>query len=234
MNIKDLIPAAWKTAICSRVTDEHISHLNDTLNHELNTYKVFPSVDNIFRAIEYVTPRDVKVVILGQDPYHEPGQAHGLSFSVPTGQALPPSLRNIYKELHNDLNIAETADGNLGGWARQGVLLLNTVLTVRAHQANSHKHIGWDKITSAILQEVMKQDRDVVFLLWGSQADNVFKEALAGCHFQKYPSHIHVIRSAHPSPLSAYRGFFGSKPFSTCNELLEEAGIKPINWGQRA
>jgi uracil-DNA glycosylase len=162
------------------------------------------------------------VVILGQDPYHEEGQAHGLSFSVKPGVAIPPSLVNIYQELKDDLGCYVPDNGYLEKWARQGVMLLNTVLTVRAHEANSHKNIGWEEFTDAAIRALANQDRPMVFILWGRPAQK--KESMI-----TNPKHL-VLKSPHPSPLSAYRGFFGSRPFSKANQYLEANGIAPVDW----
>ena len=183
---------------------------------------VYPPSDEIFSAFEFTPLSKVKAVILGQDPYHEPGQANGLCFSVKPGVEIPPSLVNIYQELHDDLGCYIPDNGNLEKWARQGVMLLNTVLTVRAHQANSHKDIGWTEFTDAAIRILNEQDRPIVFMLWGRSAQN--KEAML-----TNPKHM-IIKSAHPSPLSAYRGFFGSRPFSRANEFLERNGETPIDW----
>ena len=164
----------------------------------------------------------MKVVILGQDPYHEPGQAHGLSFSVKPGIEIPPSLVNIYQELHDDLGCYIPDNGYLVKWAKQGVMMLNTVLTVRAHQANSHRNIGWEEFTDAAIRVLADQDRPMVFILWGRPAQRKAEMIYN-------PKHL-VLKSPHPSPLSAYRGFFGSRPFSKTNRYLEENGIEPIDW----
>lgn len=227
--IQELMPGTWVDEILSRVSPVIIGGLDNIMTHEYNQYTVYPAKENIFNAINGLNAEDIKVVILGQDPYHEPGQAHGLSFSVPDGQLLPPSLRNIYQELKNDVGVERTS-GNLEDWKKQGVLLLNTVLTVREHQANSHKGLGWEEITSAILQTVMMTPNDKVFILWGNQAYNTYMDAYRACHFTNMPTNLHVLRAAHPSPLSVYRGFFGSQPFSTTNDILIECGMTPINW----
>jgi uracil-DNA glycosylase len=164
----------------------------------------------------------VKVVILGQDPYHEEGQAHGLSFSVKPGVVIPPSLVNIYQELHDDLGCYIPNNGYLEKWAKQGVMMLNTVLTVRAHEANSHKNIGWEEFTDAAIRVLARQDRPMVFILWGRPAQK--KESMI-----TNPKHL-VLKAPHPSPLSAYRGFFGSRPFSRTNQYLEANGIAPVDW----
>lgn len=227
--IQELIPGMWADEIIARVSPVIMGNLDNIIMHEYNQYTVYPVKENIFNSINGLNAEDIKVVILGQDPYHEPGQAHGLSFSVPNGQPLPPSLKNIYQELKSDIGTERTT-GNLDDWKKQGVLLLNTVLTVREHQANSHKGLGWEEITSAILQTVMMTPQDKVFILWGNQAYNTYMNAYRECHFVNMPSNLHVLRAAHPSPLSAYRGFFGSQPFSTTNEILTECGLKPIRW----
>ena len=183
---------------------------------------VYPPSDEIFTAFNLTPLSKVKVVILGQDPYHEPGQAHGLSFSVKPGVEIPPSLVNIYKELHEDLGCYIPDNGYLVKWAKQGVLMLNTLLTVRAHQAFSHKGIGWEQFTDAAIEALARQDRPMVFILWGRPAQS--KKPMI------YNSKHLIIESAHPSPLSAYRGFFGSRPFSRTNEYLKENGLEPIDW----
>lgn len=183
---------------------------------------VFPKKENIYKALELTPLNDVKVVILGQDPYHEYNQAMGLAFSVPLGEKIPPSLRNIYKELASDLNASIPSHGDLTKWAKQGVLLLNTVLTVSAHQAMSHHKLGWQKFTDRLILEVCKQDRAIVFILLGNEAKT--KKIMI-----KNPKHL-IIEAAHPSPLSATRGFFGSKIFSKSNEFLIKNNITPIDW----
>ena len=184
--------------------------------------KSIPPSDEIFTAFNLTPLSKVKVVILGQDPYHEPGQAHGLSFSVKPGVEIPPSLVNIYKELHEDLGCYIPDNGYLVKWAKQGVLMLNTLLTVRAHQAFSHKGIGWEQFTDAAIEALARQDRPMVFILWGRPAQS--KKPMI------YNSKHLILESAHPSPLSAYRGFFGSRPFSRTNEYLKENGLEPIDW----
>lgn len=189
---------------------------------EYNRYTVYPPKNDLLNAFNYTPLSKVKVVILGQDPYHEPGQAHGLSFSVLPGQPAPPSLVNIYGELKDDLGCYIPDNGYLKKWADQGVLLLNTVLTVRAHAANSHKGRGWEKFTDAAIRAVNKQDRPIVYLLWG-------KPAQMKADMIDNPRHL-VLKAPHPSPLSAYRGFFGCRHFSRCNEFLEKNGEKGIDW----
>lgn len=183
---------------------------------------VYPPGNEIYSAFNLTPLSKVKCVILGQDPYHEPNQAHGLSFSVKPGVKVPPSLVNIYKELESDLGCYIPNNGYLVKWAEQGVLLLNTVLTVRAHQANSHRGFGWEKFTDAAIKSLNEQDRPIVFMLWGKPAQS--KMALLN-----NPNHL-ILTAPHPSPLSAYRGFFGCKHFSQCNEFLKAHGETPIDW----
>lgn len=184
--------------------------------------KVFPPMDDIFNAFHLTPLRDVKVVILGQDPYFNDQQAHGLCFSVKPEVDVPPSLVNIYQELHDDLGCYIPDNGYLVKWAKQGVLLLNTVLTVRAYQANSHRGIGWEQFTDAVIRILDAQDRPIVFILWGRPAQQ--KKAML-----HNPNHL-ILEAPHPSPLSAYRGFFGSKPFSKTNEFLTKNGLAAIDW----
>lgn len=183
---------------------------------------VFPPAEDIFNAFHLTPLKDVKCVILGQDPYHDENQAHGLSFSVKPGVKIPPSLQNIYTELHDDLGLKIPNNGYLVKWAKQGVLLLNTVLTVRAHQANSHRGIGWEEFTDAAIRILNEQDRPIVFLLWG-------KPAMMKASMLNNPKHL-ILTAPHPSPLSAYRGFFGCKHFSKANAFLEHQGVSPIDW----
>jgi uracil-DNA glycosylase len=192
------------------------------VNQEYQTQQIFPEADDIFNAFHMTPLKNVKVVILGQDPYHNIGQAHGLSFSVKPGIEAPPSLVNIYKELEDDLGCYIPNNGYLVKWADQGVLLLNTVLTVRAHQANSHRGIGWEEFTDAVIRILDKEDRPIVFLLWGRPAQN--KRSML-----HNPNHL-ILTAPHPSPLSAYRGFFGCKHFSKTNQFLEQHGLTPIDW----
>ena len=212
----------WLLALQGEFRQPYYTKLFQTVNEEYRTRKIFPPSDDIFNAFHLSPLKDVKVVILGQDPYHGDGQAHGLCFSVRPGVDIPPSLVNIYKELHDDLGCTIPNHGCLTKWARQGVLLLNTVLTVRAHQANSHKGIGWEEFTDAAIRQVDKQDRPVVFILWGRPAQ--MKRAML-----HNPKHL-ILEAPHPSPLSAYRGFFGSRPFSQANRFLEAQGVAPIDW----
>ena len=197
--------------------------LYDFVKKEYSTHVVYPPADDIFNALHLTPLSEVKVLILGQDPYHNEHQAHGLSFSVlPDQKEIPPSLQNIYKELQDDLGCYIPDNGYLEKWAKQGVLLLNTVLTVRAHQANSHQGKGWEHFTDAIIQAVNAQDRPVVYMLWGRPAQS--KKAMLN-----NPKHL-ILKAPHPSPLSAYRGFFGCKHFSQANAFLEEHGVAPIDW----
>ena len=189
---------------------------------EYQTKEVYPAPDDIFNAFAFTPLANVKVVILGQDPYHEPGQAHGLCFSVKPDVETPPSLVNMYKELNSDLGCYIPNNGYLTKWAKQGVLMLNTVLTVRAHQANSHRGIGWEEFTDAAIKALNEQDRPIVFLLWG-------KPAMAKTSMLNNPKHF-ILCAPHPSPLSAYRGFFGCKHFSKTNDFLKEHGVTPIDW----
>ena len=211
----------WKDFLDKESKEEYFKHLMERVNKEYEEYTCYPEYQNIFHAFD-ATPLDkVKVVILGQDPYHEPNQAHGLAFSVLCDK-LPPSLVNIYKEMESDLGIKINQDGNLDYLANQGVLLLNTVLTVRAHEAFSHKNYGWITFTDHVIEFLDSLDQPMVFILWGSPSQK--KKSLL-----KNPNH-YVIESAHPSPLSAYRGFFGSKPFSKTNEYLRRSGACEIVW----
>ena len=192
------------------------------VKNEYAARKIFPPADDIFNAFHLTPLHAVKVVILGQDPYHNDGQAHGLCFSVKPDVDIPPSLVNIYQELHDDLGCYVPNNGYLTKWASQGVLMLNTVLTVRAHQANSHRGMGWEEFTDAAIRILDEQDRPMVFILWGSPAQK--KEKML-----HNPKHL-ILKAPHPSPLSAYRGFFGSKPFSRTNDFLKENGLEPIDW----
>ena len=216
------ISGEWLEALRPEFAQPYYAALYKKIVEEYRTYKVFPPSNDIFNAFHLTPLSEVKVVILGQDPYHEPGQAHGLSFSVKGDVAIPPSLVNIYKELSDDLGCYIPDNGDLTKWAEQGVLLLNTLLTVRAHAAFSHKGIGWEKFTDAAIRAVASQDRPIVYLLWGRPAQE--KRALI-----TNPKHL-VIASPHPSPLSAHRGFFGSRPFSKANRYLAENGLEPIDW----
>ena len=212
----------WLEGLRGEFSKPYYAELYKTIISEYNTRQVFPAPDDIFNAFNYTPMSKVKVVILGQDPYHNDGQAHGLCFSVKPDVDIPPSLVNIYKELHDDLGCSIPNNGYLKKWADQGVLLLNTVLTVRAHQANSHRGIGWENFTDAAIKVLNEVDRPIVFILWGRPAQ--MKKAML-----TNPKHM-ILQAPHPSPLSAYRGFFGSRPFSQTNNFLKEHGIEPIDW----
>lgn len=216
------ITGDWAEALSAEFSKEYYRKLFIKVNEEYRTGRIFPPPEDLFNAFHYTPLSKVKVVILGQDPYHNVGQAHGLCFSVRKGVPVPPSLVNIYKELHDDLGIAPASHGCLTEWATQGVFMLNTVLTVRAHQANSHRDIGWEIFTDAVIQTINKQDRPIVFILWGSPAQRK-KRMLTNL------KHL-ILEAPHPSPLAAYRGFFGSRPFSQTNRFLEEHGEAPIDW----
>ena len=212
----------WLDALKGEFSKPYYKKLFETVNQEYRTHRVYPPADDIFNAFHLTPLKDVKVVILGQDPYHGDGQAEGLSFSVKPGVDIPPSLVNIYQELHDDLGCTIPSHGNLVKWAEQGVLLLNTVLTVRAHQANSHQGHGWEQFTDAVINAVNMQDRPIVYMLWGSPAQR--KASMLN-----NPKHL-ILKAPHPSPLSAYRGFFGCRHFSQCNEFLKANGVEPIDW----
>ena len=218
-----MIEGDWLDAVGDEFKKPYYKNLYEFVKNEYSTHVVYPPSEDIFNALHFTALKDVKVLILGQDPYHEPGQAHGLSFSVLPGKAdTPPSLQNIYKELNDDLGCYIPNNGYLKKWADQGVLMLNTVLTVRAHAANSHQGKGWEQFTDAIIQAVNKKDEPVVYMLWGRPAQ--MKRSMLN-----NPKHL-VLTAPHPSPLSAYRGFFGCKHFSKANEFLKANGIEPIDW----
>ncbi len=212
----------WLEVLSQEFKKPYYRDLYEFVKAEYNSTKVFPPSDEIFTAFELTPLEQVKVVILGQDPYHNDGQAHGLCFSVKPGVEAPPSLVNIYKELQDDLGCYIPDNGYLVKWAKQGVLMLNTVLTVRAHMANSHHGRGWEEFTDAAIKALNRVQRPIVFILWGRPAQ--LKRRMLD-----NPMHL-IIEAPHPSPLSAYRGFFGSKPFSKTNDFLEQHGIKGIDW----
>lgn len=212
----------WLDALKPEFSKPYYRQLHNKVVSEYNSTTVYPPAEELFTAFHLTPLSKVKVVILGQDPYHEPGQAHGLSFSVKPGIKIPPSLVNIYQELQQDIGCYVPNNGYLTKWAQQGVLMLNTLLTVRAHQAFSHKGIGWEAFTDAAIEAVNKQDRPIVFMLWGSPAQ---KKAV----MLNNPKHL-ILKAPHPSPLSAYRGFFGCKHFSRANQFLESYGETPIDW----
>ncbi|WP_025725472.1 uracil-DNA glycosylase [Acholeplasma granularum] len=211
----------WTTWISKESKKPYFKNLMDTLENEIQTKTIYPKKDNWFFAFEVFTTNELKVVILGQDPYHSPNQAHGLSFST-LNEKLPPSLKNIFKELYNDLNISNSNQGDLTSWAKQGVLLLNTILTVEQGKPLSHKNLGWEIFTLEIIKQINLLNQPIVFILWGNQARSYKK-------YLNNPKHLYI-ESAHPSPLSAYNGFFGSKPFSKTNDFLKNQGVKPIDW----
>ncbi len=212
----------WLEPLKPEFSKPYYARLYKTIMEEYRTRRIYPAADDIFNAFDYTPLSTVKVVILGQDPYHGDGQAHGLCFSVKPEVEIPPSLVNIYQELHDDLGCYIPDNGCLTKWARQGVLLLNTVLTVRAHQANSHRGIGWEEFTDAVIRILDEQDRPMVFILWGRPAQ--MKKSML-----HNPEHL-ILEAPHPSPLSAFRGFFGSRPFSQTNQFLESHGLSPIDW----
>ena len=216
------ITGEWEKALHPEFKKPYYAQLYKKVLNAYRTETVYPPSTDIFNAFAFTPLEHVKVVILGQDPYHEPGQANGLCFSVHKGIRIPPSLVNIYKEMSSDLGCPAPENGDLTGWARQGVLLLNTVLTVRAHAANSHRGIGWEEFTDAAIKVLADQDRPLVFILWGTPARR--KKALI-----HNPKHL-IIESPHPSPLSASGGFFGSRPFSRTNDYLVRCGLTPIDW----
>ena len=214
----------WSALLQREIGSERHTELQQFIAHERLVSTVFPPAQDVYAALELTPFESTKVVVLGQDPYHGLGQAHGLSFSVRGNTPIPPSLRNIFQELFTDVAIQREQNGDLTGWARQGVLLLNTSLTVREGEPGSHKNRGWEHITDTVMNALNEKPTRVVFVLWGAHARNK-KTLITQAH------HV-VIESAHPSPLSAHRGFFGSKPFSQINSALEDAGLSPIKWGQ--
>lgn len=220
MNVK--LEPSWKELLQEEFNKPYFLALTEFVKKEYQTTKVFPPAKLIFNALDSLPTNNVKVVVLGQDPYHGDGQAHGLAFSVSDGVDLPPSLKNIYKELYADLGIKKSNSGNLTSWVNQGVLLLNSTLTVRAHQAASHQNKGWEIFTDALIKKLAETQDGLVFILWGNYAQKKGS-------FIDQTRHL-VIKSPHPSPLSAHNGFFGSKPFSKTNIYLRKQGKTPINW----
>jgi uracil-DNA glycosylase len=212
----------WNELLSEEFNKDYYLKLRGFLKEEYETKQIYPEFQNIFSALKYTSYKDVKVVILGQDPYHGPNQSHGLSFSVKAGVRIPPSLLNIYKELHNDLGCYIPNNGYLKKWADQGVLLLNALLTVGAGEPNSHKNIGWEQFTNKVISLLNEKTEPIVFILWGNNAHA--KQSLI-----TNPNH-YIIKSVHPSPLSAHRGFFNSKPFSRTNNFLISQGKEPIDW----
>lgn len=218
------LPPAWQALLKDELQKPYWCSLEQRLGAAYESGAVYPPAQQLFAAFERTPPTCVRAVILGQDPYHEPGQANGLAFSVSRGVKLPPSLQNIYKELEADLGVPAAKSGDLTSWAQQGVFLLNTVLSVRAHAANSHKDFGWQSFTDAVIAALAELPQPVAFVLWGAQAQK--KAALV----EKSPYPRLVLQSPHPSPLSAYRGFFGSRPFSQINAFLVSYGFSPVDW----
>jgi len=217
------LPESWQAVIGGELEKPYFAELKTFLEQERKSHDVFPPEEDVFNAFK-LTPYDrVRVVILGQDPYHDNGQAHGLAFSVKPGVTPPPSLKNIYKEMQTDLGLPVPKHGDLTSWAANGVMLLNTVLTVRAHTPLSHRGKGWETFTDAVISALSAKETPIVFMLWGAPAQK--KEKLIDTS-----RHV-VVKSAHPSPLSARNGFFGSAPFSQVNAALEKAGKTPVNWG---
>ena len=212
----------WNEILAEEMQKDYYQELQAFVQKRRAEVRVFPEEKNVFNALELTPFESVKVVILGQDPYHGFGQAHGLSFSVQKGIPLPPSLRNIYKELQEDLGGELPTEGDLSHWAKQGVLLLNTVLTVEEGNANSHKGMGWERLTNRLIESLNELNHPVIFILWGKPAQD--KEKLI-----TNPNHV-ILKAPHPSPLSAYRGFFGSKSFSRVNDILIQQGQTPIRW----
>ena len=212
----------WNEILAEEMQKDYYQELQAFVQKRRAEVRVFPEEKNVFNALELTPFESVKVVILGQDPYHGFGQAHGLSFSVQKGTPLPPSLKNIYKELQEDIGGELPTEGDLSHWAKQGVLLLNTVLTVEEGNANSHKGMGWERLTNRLIESLNELNHPVIFILWGKPAQD--KEKLI-----TNPNHV-ILKSPHPSPLSAYRGFFGSKPFSRVNDILIQHGQTPIRW----
>ena len=217
-----MIQNQWLSVLKDEFKKDYYAKLFEFVKAEYATRQIFPPSEEIFNAFHFTDYDKVKVVILGQDPYHNDGQAHGLCFSVKPGVEAPPSLVNIYQELKSDVGCYIPNNGYLEKWARQGVLMLNTVLTVRAHEANSHRGKGWEQFTDAAIAALNKQDNPIVFILWGKPAQ--MKKSMLN-----NPNHL-ILEAPHPSPLSAYRGFFGSKPFSKTNEFLTAHGLDPIDW----
>ncbi len=220
MSVK--IESSWKEKLAEEFEKPYFLGLTGFVRQEYNSTRIFPPASLIFNAFDKCPFDRVKVVILGQDPYHGPGQAHGLCFSVPDHVEMPPSLLNIFREIHQDLGIPVPESGNLERWAAQGVFLLNATLTVRAHQAGSHQNKGWETFTDRVIQLLAEQKEHIVFMLWGAFAQNKGR-------YIDIQRHL-VLKSVHPSPLSAHRGFFGNHHFSKANEYLEPHGIEAVKW----
>ena len=218
----DKITFEWDKTLFEQFNSPTYKNLREFLKAEYSSHTVYPDMYNIFNGLKLTALKDIKVVILGQDPYHEKGQAMGLAFSVPKGEKIPPSLVNIYKEIESETGNKMPSHGDLRGWARQGVLLLNTVLTVREHLANSHKGKGWEEFTDGVIKKISEEKEGVVFLLWGANARS--KKTLIDKN-----KHL-ILETVHPSPLSAYNGFFGCGHFNLANEYLKKIGKTPIDW----
>jgi len=217
-----MIDTSWNKVLKDEFKKPYFIQLQANLQKEYHNYTIYPKKEDIFNAFKLSSFENTKVVILGQDPYHKVNQAHGLSFSVPKNIKIPPSLKNIFQELHNDIGITIPKSGDLSKWAKQGVLLINTSLSVRKAKANSHKKIGWERFTDKIIHILSEKKSNIVFILWGA---NAIKK-LNLIDLKKH----HTIQSPHPSPLSSYKGFFDSKPFSKCNEILLKSGLSKIQW----
>lgn len=212
----------WETLLKPEFNKDYFTELIRVVKDEYLNETIYPKQSDIFSAFSYTSPSNIKVIIIGQDPYHSPEQAHGLAFSVPDGVRVPPSLRNIYKEIHADIGVKIPDSGNLEHWAKQGVLLLNATLTVRAGEAGSHQKLGWEKFTDTVIETLSKKQNKLVFMLWGRYAKEKGRNIDVTKHL--------VLEAAHPSPLSAYNGFFGCKHFSQCNAYLIKNNQKPIKW----
>lgn len=212
----------WDEVLKGEFDKEYYLKLREFLKYEYSHYKIYPDMYDIFNALKYTPYSGVKAVMIGQDPYHQPGQAHGLCFSVKKGVPLPPSLQNIYKEIQSDLGIPPANHGELVSWAKSGVLMMNAVLTVRDSTPNSHKNKGWEIFTDRVIELLNQREKPMVFILWGANARSKAK-------LITNPNHL-VLQSAHPSPLSAYNGFFGNRHFSKTNQFLAEHGIEPVDW----
>ena len=215
----------WDEILREEFESDYYRRIRAILKKEYAEYEIYPPKEDIFNALRYTSYSDVKAVLLGQDPYHGPGQAHGLCFSVRPGVEPPPSLKNIFRELETDMGLEPPTSGCLTPWAQEGVLLLNTTLTVRRGQANSHKNLGWTTFTDAVIRKLNEREKPIVFLLWGGNARSK-RELITN------PQHL-VLETVHPSPLSAYNGFFGCRHFSQCNEFLMKNGVAPIDWTLR-
>lgn len=221
MALLDSITTDWKELLASRISQAHFDQLEDYLTSRSKEATIYPPREAIFQALNLTPFQEVKVVILGQDPYHGPNQSHGLAFSVKEGMTLPPSLRNVFKELHDDVGCPVPKSGDLTAWAKQGVLLLNTVLTVEEKAAGSHQKIGWERVTDTIIDALNEKETPVVYMLWGKPAQSKIK---------RISPHHKILTAPHPSPLSSYRGFFGSQPFSQANQFLAANNQSPIDW----